>query len=97
MLFIDLGLVQQVLYSFRKSNATVKAAYTYVDTNDDFEREPYVVHFHVPQAGQNITISCKNCTLFIPHSYFLFILCFYANEVILMVYYDSKMHQMDHA
>lgn len=55
MLFIDLGLVQQVLYSFRKSNATVKAAYTYVDTNDDFEREPYVVHFHVPQAGQNIT------------------------------------------
>ena len=32
----------------------VKGKYTYEDKNDDFEREPFVVHFHVPSAGLNI-------------------------------------------
>ena len=32
----------------------MKASYTYVDKNDDFEREPFVVHLHVPSAGERI-------------------------------------------
>ena len=41
------------VFGFRKNNATVKANYTYADKNDDFEREPFIVQFHISSAGDN--------------------------------------------
>ena len=80
MLFTEWLNPTEVLYWFRKSIATVKANYTYLDSNDDFEREPYVVHFHVSQAGIPGNITLYTLCLFHPLlDTFIYLLCFCAN------------------
>ena len=44
-------LIRRFLYN-RNDLVKVVANLTYLDSNDVFEREPYIVHFSIPTAGE---------------------------------------------